>query len=289
MGWMFFKPDPNVYVHSDISDLQKHWWLRAQHKYFPLLALLTGIVIPTCIAGLFWGDWAGGFFIAAVGRTVFLQQCTFFINSLAHYWGDATYSDQRSPRDSYFVSLLTFGEGYHCFHHEFPYDYRNGIRLIHYDPGKWVIAGLEFLGLAWNLKRFPADVISKGKIQMKQKQINKEKEKIHWGPSTAELPLITIQDVRNRVAEGASLIVIEGIVHDVTDFMSIHPGGVSLIKSYIGKDATAAFNGLSYNHSLAARNILKTLRMGKIGVASSTTMTPSETTAAISVENKKNM
>jgi stearoyl-CoA desaturase (Delta-9 desaturase) len=45
------------------------------------------------------------------------MQCTFCINSIAHYIGEATFSDSRTPRDSHFVSYLTFGEGYHNFHH----------------------------------------------------------------------------------------------------------------------------------------------------------------------------
>jgi stearoyl-CoA desaturase (delta-9 desaturase) len=90
------------------------------------------------IAGLGWGDWLGGLFIGGFAKAVFIQHATFFINSLAHFWGDFTYSDQRTPRDSYIVSLFTFGEGYHNFHHEFPYDYRNGLRWMHYDPGKFL-------------------------------------------------------------------------------------------------------------------------------------------------------
>ncbi|KJE90183.1 delta 9 fatty acid desaturase, variant [Capsaspora owczarzaki ATCC 30864] len=268
MGWLLFK-NKTRHTFSDISDLQKISWLQFQHRYFALLAMLTGLVLPTLIAGFGWGDWMGGFLIAGVGRTVFLQQCTFFINSLAHFWGDATYSDQRSPRDSYFVSLLTFGEGYHCFHHEFPYDYRNGIRALHYDPGKWVIASMEMLGLAWNLKRFPDEVIEKGKLQMQQKRLNEAKSKIEWGPAIDSLPFITMQDMSNRVAEGAMLLVVDSIVHDVRDFADQHPGGAPLLKSYICKDASLAFNGMSYNHSLAARNILKTLRMARIEDASS--------------------
>jgi len=154
MGWLLWKRDdeiieddvgPNSVNGVDITDLKKDSLLRLQHRYYGIFAALVGLLLPMFIAGYFWGDWRGGFFYAAVAKSVFLQHCTFFINSLAHTWGDATYSDQKTPRDSYLVSIFTFGEGYHNFHHEFPYDYRNGLRWFHYDPGKWIIRTLNFL------------------------------------------------------------------------------------------------------------------------------------------------
>lgn len=85
------------------------------------LALAFGFGLPTVIAGYFWNDWWGGFLISGILSKVVMLHCTFCINSLAHYIGDFTYTDQRSPRDSFITALVTFGEGYHNFHHEFPY------------------------------------------------------------------------------------------------------------------------------------------------------------------------
>jgi stearoyl-CoA desaturase (Delta-9 desaturase) len=48
-------------------------------------------------------------------------------------------------RDSALVAIATFGEGYHSFHHRFPFDYRNGARWWQFDPSKWLI---------WVLARF---------------------------------------------------------------------------------------------------------------------------------------
>jgi len=272
MGWLLWKRDdytedeigPNHLHGIDISDLRKDPILRIQHKYYGIWAFLIGIALPTVISGVFWGDWLGGFFFGAMAKSVFLQHCTFFINSLAHTWGDATYSDQKSPRDSYIVSLFTFGEGYHNFHHEFPYDYRNGLNWFHYDPGKWVIRSLNMFGLTWNLKRFPSDLFHKGKITMLQKQIDEMKAKWIWGSTVESLPTMTMQQYKSRVSEGASLILIEDVVHDITKFADNHPGGKSILAKYVGLDATNAFNGKVYNHSLAARNLLATLRMAKL-------------------------
>lgn len=46
-----------------------------------------GFVVPTLVAGLGWGDYYGGFFIAGVARLVVVHHSTFCVNSLAHFAG----------------------------------------------------------------------------------------------------------------------------------------------------------------------------------------------------------
>ncbi|MEO6543125.1 MAG: acyl-CoA desaturase, partial [Nitrospiraceae bacterium] len=54
--------------------------------------------------------------------------------------------------DSWLVSLLTFGEGYHNYHHSYQSDYRNGPRWYNFDPSKWLIFTLSLLGLTHSLR-----------------------------------------------------------------------------------------------------------------------------------------
>ena len=56
------------------------------------------------------------------------------------------YSDNSSARDNTLLALITYGEGYHNYHHTFQWDYRNGIRWWHFDPTKWLIRSLERAG-----------------------------------------------------------------------------------------------------------------------------------------------
>merc|ERR550537_2161274 len=94
-------------------------------------------------------------------KILIVHHSTFFINSIAHFrlpgWLGSlqTYSDGHTTFDNWFVALLTNGEGYHNFHHEFPQDYRNGVRMWHWDPTKWLIRVAYVLGLVNNLVRFP--------------------------------------------------------------------------------------------------------------------------------------
>ena len=100
----------------------------------------------------------GMFVFALLLRLVLTQHFTFLINSAAHIWGSQPYSSAHSARDNWLLSFFTFGEGYHNYHHSFQADYRNGPRLYNWDPSKWLIWGMEKIGLANGLRRSPLDV-----------------------------------------------------------------------------------------------------------------------------------
>ena len=73
--------------------------------------------------------------------------------------GRQPYSTKCSARDSLFLALFTFGEGYHNYHHEFQYDYRNGVKPWEFDPTKWIIWTLSKIGLTANLRRVASEKI----------------------------------------------------------------------------------------------------------------------------------
>jgi len=257
----------------NISDLEKDPFLVWQHKYYTPLALVLGLFLPMTICGLFWGDWRGGFFVAGIAARVIILHCTFCVNSVAHTLGNYSFNDQQSPRDHFLTSLITFGEGYHNFHHEFPNDYRNGVSWYDYDPSKWGIALAELFGVAFNLKRIPIELIEKGRLAMQQKQLDEQKSKFNWGTPVDELPTVTWDELNKDETETTAtpcdgcfrnFVVMEGIVYNVSTFLNEHPGGRTILQAHLGKDVTAAFNGEVYNHSLCARHILAKFRVAKI-------------------------
>ncbi|KAJ1919811.1 stearoyl-CoA 9-desaturase [Mycoemilia scoparia] len=265
IGWMLVKKDRRSLGYADTSDLKSDPLVRWQHKYYPLLALLMGIIVPTCIPGLLWGDWRGGYFYASIGRIVAVHHATFCINSLAHALGEQTYDDEQTARDSFVTAIVTLGEGYHNFHHQFPNDYRNAIRFYQYDPTKWFILASKNLGLAYDLKTFPSNEITKGYLDMRLKNIRKEQAKLNYGPPVEKLPVYSAEEFLHQVRKcSKQWMVIEGCIYDVKDFTSRHPGGKGLLNSGIGKDMTEAFNGGVYKHHNAARNLLWTMRVGRI-------------------------
>jgi stearoyl-CoA desaturase (delta-9 desaturase) len=121
---MLLNQDPQRIGHADATDLDADALVKFQHKYYVAWALTFGIIVPATVAEFFWNDWMGGVVYAGILRFFFVQQATFCINSLAHYLGEQPFDDRNSPRDNVFTALVTLGEGYHNFHHEFPSDYR---------------------------------------------------------------------------------------------------------------------------------------------------------------------
>ncbi|KAJ5713433.1 Acyl-CoA desaturase [Penicillium malachiteum] len=272
IGWILFyrskheqRIDPNTgYVPVDTSDLKADPIVEWQRKNYPLLLLVVAYVVPTIACGLLNGDFLGGFVIVGVIGTFFVQQATFCINSFGHWAGSQPYTTAKSPRNNFFTALITFGEGYHNFHHEFPIDYRNGVRLYDFDPTKWLIWACSQVGLATNLKRFPHNEIKKGRLQRRQEILDNESKMLNWGRPLADLPLMTWEEYQQQTRTGCNLIVIKGIVHEVSAFVTEHPGGSAMITGVIGKDATEMFEGGVYSHSGAAFNLLDTMRIAVI-------------------------
>ncbi|KAF2827385.1 hypothetical protein CC86DRAFT_348806 [Ophiobolus disseminans] len=264
IGWMVLNNDPKVKGRTDISDLDNDPIVVWQHKHYGKCLLLAAWVFPMIVAGLGWGDWWGGLVYAGIVRACFVQQATFCVNSLAHWIGEQPFDDMRSPRDHVLTALVTMGEGYHNFHHEFPSDYRNAIIWYQYDPTKWLIYLLSLppLNLSYSLKTFRSNEIEKGRLQQEQKAVNRKRSALDWGLPLSELPVMDWDNFTLRAKEdGSALVAIGGVIHDVELFVNEHPGGKTLIKSAVGKDATALFNGGVYEHSNAAHNLLSTMRV----------------------------
>ena len=102
---------------------------------------------------------------------------------------------------------------------------------------------MKQLGLAYDLKKFKQNEIEKGRVQQAQKKLDQKRSKLDWGVPIEQLPVLEWDDYVEQTKNGRALIAIAGVVHDVTDFISQHPGGKAMIKSGIGKDATSHFNG----------------------------------------------
>jgi stearoyl-CoA desaturase (delta-9 desaturase) len=154
IGWMLRHYPSGEPDFRTVRDLERDPLIRYQHRYYLPLALGMNFGLPLLL-GWASGDMLGMFLLAGVLRLVVSHHVTFFINSLAHIWGSQPYTEDNTARDNAIVALLTYGEGYHNFHHMFAHDYRNGVSVWHWDPSKWFIAFMSWLGLARNLKRVP--------------------------------------------------------------------------------------------------------------------------------------
>ncbi|GAB4183102.1 MAG: fatty acid desaturase [Wenzhouxiangellaceae bacterium] len=165
MGWMVRDWPSSEVNYEVVRDLQQDPLVMWQHRHYWALTWFMNLGLPL-LAGWLLGDLWGVFLLGGLLRLVVNHHLTFFINSLAHYVGRQTYSRECTARDSHVLGLITWGEGYHNFHHTFQNDYRNGIRWWHLDMGKWFIGLNVLLGQAYNLRRVPAFKIQRARLQL---------------------------------------------------------------------------------------------------------------------------
>ncbi len=178
IGWILRDYKSGKDDFSNVKDLVRDPIVMWQHKYYIHIVLATNIALPLLIGYLF-GAALEAFLIAGLLRLVVIHHCTFFINSLAHMWGSRPFSDKNTARDNTILALVTFGEGYHNYHHAFQGDYRNGVRWWHFDPSKWIIKTLSWVGLTSRLKQASQLHIEKATLAVQYNQALRKAERLH--------------------------------------------------------------------------------------------------------------
>ena len=171
IGWVMVAQEEERV--EKVDDLQADPILAFQDRHIFLLGFLVGMVLPGVAGWFFLGGLAGfmgGFIWGGLFRVVIVHHATFLINSAAHTWGTQPYSTANTSRDSPFLSLLTYGEGYHNFHHTFQADYRNGHKWHHWDPTKWWIKGFSFIKMTSGLHKIPDKTIESRKMKTAYEQ-----------------------------------------------------------------------------------------------------------------------
>ncbi|MBP1771121.1 MAG: acyl-CoA desaturase [Holophagaceae bacterium] len=161
--------DGEVRPLEGVQDLQRDPLIRWQHRYHFWIGAAVAL-IPVYV-GLATGHVWGHLVMGLLLRIVLTHHSTFLINSAAHRWGTQPYSDANSARDNGLLAPLTFGEGYHNFHHMWQWDYRNAARWYQWDPGKWLISAFAGVGLAHGLRRTPETDIRKARVAMEAKRL----------------------------------------------------------------------------------------------------------------------
>ncbi len=192
MGWMLFWSQDTDY--SNVRDLAADPLILHQHRYYLLWAITSGVLFPLAIGAL-TGHVLGALIVVVAARLTFVHHSTFCINSVCHTFGRATYNIDSTARDHWLVALITFGEGYHNFHHRFASDYRNGVRWYQWDPSKWLIALLNWFGLAEKLYRVSPQIILAARLAAEQLRVERALAK-HTSAEIGDF----LQAVRERYA-----------------------------------------------------------------------------------------
>jgi len=118
-------------------------WL---NRFYYLPAIVLTLLL------LAFGGWSvmlwGVFF-----RGTMALHATWLVNSATHMWGRKRFDTGEDSRNSWWVALLTFGEGWHNNHHAHPTSARHGFRWYEIDLNWWGIRFLQLVGLARSIKR----------------------------------------------------------------------------------------------------------------------------------------
>ena len=148
MLWMLFgKPlHANTAIMGKYApDLMKDPFYRVLNSYHWVPLTLLGLVL-LAIGGLPWLLW-GVFFRVTLGL-----HTTWLVNSATHLWGSRRFRTGDDSKNSWWVALLTFGEGWHNNHHAHPTSARHGLAWYELDLTWIQIKALEKMGLAWDVR-----------------------------------------------------------------------------------------------------------------------------------------
>ena len=158
MGWLLVKKHKDVVEAGkklDFDDLVADWTVTFQKKLDPWFALFMCFVFPGLVCTL-WGDsfW-NGYWVAGALRYIILLHVTWCVNSAAHLYGDHPYDTAMWPAENPIVSFGAIGEGWHNWHHKYPFDYAASEFGIdkQFNPTKLFIDTCCMLGLASERKR----------------------------------------------------------------------------------------------------------------------------------------
>lgn len=164
VGWLLCKKHPDVLRRGktvDVSDLLEDPIVFYQRKFYAPLALIFCFIIPAVVPWYFWNEsLITAFFVASIARYVITLNITWLVNSAGHLWGSHPYDKNINPAENRFVAFFAAGEGWHNYHHVFPWDYKTA-ELGDYGMNitTAIIDCFAWLGLAYDLKTVPKKVV----------------------------------------------------------------------------------------------------------------------------------
>ncbi|XP_008205135.1 (11Z)-hexadec-11-enoyl-CoA conjugase [Nasonia vitripennis] len=165
MGWLLVRKHPDVIAKGasvDMSDLETDPIVVWQRRLYIILMPIFCFLLPAWIPCYFWGENGMYSWYATIFRYTASLNLTWLVNSAAHIWGTRPYDETISATDNIRVALGAFGEGWHNYHHVFPWDYK-AAELGDY-KANFTTAFIDFfarIGWAYDLKTVPVELVEK--------------------------------------------------------------------------------------------------------------------------------
>ncbi|CAD1471199.1 unnamed protein product, partial [Heterotrigona itama] len=165
IGWLLLRKHPDVMKKGatvDMTDLERDPIVLWQKRLYILLVPLICFILPVLIPCYFWNETLFNSWYSTLLRYTLSLNGTWLVNSAAHIWGYKPYDKNIGPTENTSVAIIAFGEGWHNYHHVFPWDYK-AAEFGDYNMN-FTTALIDFcsrLGLAYDMKTVPVDVIKK--------------------------------------------------------------------------------------------------------------------------------
>lgn len=137
----------------DMAKDPVHVWLSKYH-YVPLAIVAVLLLAFGGVSVLLWGLFL---------RVTLGWHATWLINSATHFWGSRRFTTRDESRNNFWISLVTFGEGWHNNHHAHPTSARHGLAWWEVDISWMTIWTLKRLGIAKSVSE--ASLPAKARIQ----------------------------------------------------------------------------------------------------------------------------
>ncbi|XP_055615592.1 acyl-CoA Delta-9 desaturase-like [Toxorhynchites rutilus septentrionalis] len=164
VGWLLLRKHPECIKKGrtiDMSDVMADPVVRFHQKHFALLKTIFTYILPSIIPWYFFGE---GFVLSFLAncllRNVLTLNAAWLVNSAAHIYGHRPYDKRIQPAENKWVSMIAMGEGWHNYHHVFPWDYKAA------ELGKYSVNFTTFfldmfslIGWAYDMKEPSKDLV----------------------------------------------------------------------------------------------------------------------------------
>ncbi|XP_051170614.1 acyl-CoA Delta-9 desaturase-like [Leptopilina boulardi] len=163
IGWWVQKKHPEFLKRlkeCDMSDVKADPVVAFGDRHFGKFMTLM-ITLPALVPVYLWGEtWYWSIMSQFFMRSMLTVNSIALVNSASHLFGSKPFDSSIMPSENYLVVLFSTGEGWHNYHHTFPWDYRaGGLGKYDFNLTSFFIKQFGNIGWAYDLKTASDDLI----------------------------------------------------------------------------------------------------------------------------------